>query len=251
MPVAGKLGKKAARHDPRTLRLAKYLTPALAPPPRQVDWSRGFNINYGVMLNDSLGDCTIAACGHAIQTWSLCNGRMVTLPDSAIIAGYEGACGYVDGDSSTDNGGVELDVLNYFRSTGIGGHTILAYADPSPGTILHIKQAIYLFGGVYIGFNIPQSFIDQFNQGQPITPLVNDGGIQGGHATWMFGYTPAGLLGDTWGSRFLMSWDFWNDPRYIDESHALLSADWLNAGLVDPSGVLLSDLRHDLSLVVS
>jgi hypothetical protein len=66
----------------------------------------------------------------------------------------------------------------------------------------------------------------------------------------MYGYNSQYLIGDTWGSRFLMSWDFWTDPRYVDESHALLSPDWLNSHSVDPSGVLLSDLEKDLSLVV-
>ena len=229
--------------------LANYLTPALQPPPERIDWGRGFNISFGIMLNDSLGDCTIAACGHAIQTWSLDNGRMITLPDSAILTGYEQACGYVDGDPSTDNGGNELDVLNFFRQTGIGGHKIMAYADPNPATILHVKQAIALFGGVYIGFNVPQSFMDQFNEGLPITPLAHDGGIVGAHAVWMFGYNSQYLIGDTWGARFLMSWDFWTDRRYVDECHCLLSPDWINVRGLDPSGVLLTDLEKDLSLV--
>jgi hypothetical protein len=231
--------------------LAKYLTPALQPPPERVDYSRGFNINFGVMLNDSLGDCTIAACGHAIQTWSLCNGRMITLPDSAILTGYEDACGYNPSDPNTDQGGVELDVLNFFRQTGIGGHKIMAYADPHPATTLHVKQAIFLFGGVYIGFSVPQSFMDQFATGQPITPLQNDGGIVGAHAIWICGYNSQYLIGDTWGSRFLMSWDFWNDKRYLDECHALLSPDWINSRGLDPSGILLSDLEKDLSMVVA
>jgi hypothetical protein len=245
-----KFGKKPARHDPRTLMLAKYLTPALTPPPDNVDYSKGFNINFGMMLNDNLGDCTIAACGHAIQTWTLDNGRMITVPDSSILTGYEQACGYDPSNPSTDQGGDELTVLNYFRQTGIGGHKIMAYADPNPGTILHVKQAITLFGGIYIGFSVPQSFMDQFDAGQPITPLADDGGIIGGHAIWICGYNGEYLIGDTWGSRVLISWSFWTDPRYVDESHALLSLDWLNNHQVDPQGVLLGELEQDLSLVV-
>lgn len=248
MPL--KFGKKPARYDPRTLKLAKYLTPALQPPPVYVDYSKGFHIDWKIMLNGDLGDCTIAACGHAIQTWTLNNGRMVTVPDSAILTGYEDACGYVNGDPSTDNGGDELTVLNYFRQTGIAGRKILAYADPDPGTILHIKQAVWLFGGVYIGFSVPQSFMDQFNAGQPITPLANDGGIVGGHAVFVQGYNSFGLIFDTWGARTVMSWSFWSDPRYVDESHALLSMDWINSHGMDPQGVLLAQLEQDLSLVV-
>ena len=70
-----KLGKKATRRDPHTLRLGKYLTPALPAPPASIDWSRSVT-EWGMMLNDTLGCCTIAACGHAVQTmtgWALEN----------------------------------------------------------------------------------------------------------------------------------------------------------------------------------
>ncbi len=65
-----KLGKLAARRDPRTLRLARYLAPALPPPPAQVDYTCGVK-DWGMMLNDRLGCCTIAAVGHAVQAWRL------------------------------------------------------------------------------------------------------------------------------------------------------------------------------------
>src|ERR1700739_957003 len=249
MPPHGLLGKKPAKLDPRTLKLRKYLPITLPTLPSYVNWTKGFQINWDVFLNDQLGCCTISACGHAIQTWSLNQGRMITVPESAILAGYEQACGYDPADPSTDQGGVEIDVLNFFRKTGIGGHTILAYADPDPGNIAHIKQAIYFFGGVYIGFSVPQSALDQFDAGQPWTPVQNDGGIVGGHAVFVQGYYDDGLVLDTWGKSQMMSWAFWSDPRYVDESHALLSADWFNARGFDPSGLDLATLQADLTAV--
>src|SRR5580658_8869232 len=57
-----KLGKKAPKIDSRTLRLAKYLT-AVPPPPASCDWTKGVT-EWGMMLNDALGDCTCAAIGH-------------------------------------------------------------------------------------------------------------------------------------------------------------------------------------------
>ena len=87
MPTLRKLRKKPPRFDPRTLKIERYFTTALPAPPPRVDWSRGFNINYGMMLNDTLGDCTEAKKGHAVQVWTLCNGRMVTVPDSVVLGG--------------------------------------------------------------------------------------------------------------------------------------------------------------------
>jgi hypothetical protein len=36
-----KLGRKAIKTDSRTLAFAKYLTPALPPPPPAADWTKG------------------------------------------------------------------------------------------------------------------------------------------------------------------------------------------------------------------
>ena len=72
-----KLGKKPRRYDRRTLRLGRFLTPALAPPPPAVTNSGGV-ASWGMMLNGpntygqgippaGLGDCTIAGVAHAIS----------------------------------------------------------------------------------------------------------------------------------------------------------------------------------------
>ena len=54
-----KLGRKAIKTDSRTLALGRYLTPAVPPPPAAADWTKGI-ARWGMMLNDTLGDCTIA-----------------------------------------------------------------------------------------------------------------------------------------------------------------------------------------------
>jgi len=206
------------------------------------------------MLNTELGDCTIAAVGHAIQVWKLnLAGNVsfphITPPDSAILNAYEQWCGYVNGDESTDQGGVELDVLNDWRQQGIAGDKIMAYADPDPSNALHVKQAVWLFGGIYIGFNVPQSAMNQNAVGQPWTVVADDGGIVGGHAVWCPDYSPSGIWCITWGMRQFMTWDFW--AKYCDESHALLSPDWINSKNVNPDNVDLATLETDLQGVVS
>jgi hypothetical protein len=207
-----------------------------------------------MMLNSDLGDCTIAAAGHAIQIWKLNLGRNINLaritpPDSVILSAYESFCGYNPADPSTDQGGVELDVLNLWRQQGMGGDKIIAFADPSPANILHVKQAIYLFGCCYIGFDVPQSAMDQNAAGQPWTVIANDGGIVGGHAVVIPDYNPDGLWCITWSQRQFMTWDFF--LKYVTESHALLNMDWINSKNVDPSNIALATLEADLSGVVS
>ena len=125
-----KLGRKAVKRDSRTLMLARYLTATLPPPPPTVDWSAKLTA-FGMMLNDSLGDCTCAGRGHAIQVFSANAGGEVTLTDAQILASYEKFCGYVNGDPSTDNGGIELDVLTDWMQQGpaLDGHGLVAFAD--------------------------------------------------------------------------------------------------------------------------
>lgn len=251
-----KLGKRAPRIDPRTLQLGKYMK-ALPAPAASVDLTGGI-INWGMMLNDTLGDCTIAACGHAVQSLTkLAKGTELTYTDALILAYYEAWDGYVNGDPSTDNGGVELDVLHYWYKYGFGPRVnhqgadkLLCYADPNPANITEIKQAISLFGGVYIGLGLPITA-----QNQTIWSVVGDGktgnsapGSWGGHAVWCPKYDENYVTCVTWGGLTQMTWGFWQ--AYVDEAHALLAADFMEANNVAASGFDLSALQADLKLLV-
>src|ERR1017187_6786701 len=124
-----KLGRKAIKTDTRTLQLGDYIAPTLPPPPPAVDWTKG-KTDWGMMLNDTLGDCTIAGCGHAVQVWSLANvGLELTVADKDILKAYEVWDGYNPHDPSSDNGGIELDVLNRWQKSSLAGHALLAFAD--------------------------------------------------------------------------------------------------------------------------
>lgn len=246
-----RFGKKAPRIDPRTLRLERYLAPIIPPPPPRVDWSRGFNIDYGMMLNDTLGDCTEAKKGHAVQIWTLCNGRMVTVPDSVVLAAYESGGGYVPGDPSTDNGEDMLTNLTNWRKNGFGGHGLSAFAAIDYSSFALVSQSIYLFGLVDIGFSVPQSAVDQNAKGEIWDVVPDDGGSVGGHDVVipMFDSATETLTCITWGMRQKMTWAFFQ--KYVDEAYALLSPNWISSKNLDPSGILWGDLQKDLSVVVA
>jgi hypothetical protein len=243
MPTLRKLGKKPPRVDRRTLKLGKYLTAALPPAPTRCDWSRGFNINYGMMLNDSLGCCVEAAKGHAEQIWTLCNGRLVTAP--------EANGGYVPGNPSTDNGEVELDSLNAWQKNASGLSPISAFAAIDYTTQFQVQQAIHLFGLAFIGFQVPQSAMDQNAAGQIWDVVANDGGIVGGHAVAvpMYDVQQNILTCITWYERQIMTWAFFN--RYIDEAYAILSPAWLARNNVSPAGFDMAALQSDLAQVTA
>ena len=235
-----KLGKKARRFDRRTLRLARYLTPSLPPPPPKVTNSQGV-ADWGMMLNDRFGDCTIAGVAHAIQVWTLSAGNEITAPDATVLQYYEKWDGYDPNTPDSDHGGVELDVLNQWRKDGFCGHKLQAYADTDPQDTLHVRQAIALFGGLYIGLLLPVSAqsqdvwdVDTSSKGQP--------GSWGGHCVFVPDYDADGLTCITWGQLKKMTWGFWG--TYCDEAHALLSPEWQ-----PPKGFDMAALETDLEQV--
>jgi hypothetical protein len=241
-----KLGRKAIKTDSRTLAFGDYLTPALPPPPPAADWTKGI-AQWGMMLNDKLGDCTIAGVGHAVQVWTANASTEVTVPDSTVETYYEQWDGYVPGNPSTDNGGVELDVLNDWRKGDFAGHKLLAFADPKVANLVEIRQSIALFGGVYIGISLPLTA-----QTQDVWDVVPKGGAKarkgswGGHCVYVPKYDDKGFTCITWGQPKTMTVAFWK--KYCDEAHTLLSQDWLT-DKGSPDGFNQAQLQTDLGAI--
>lgn len=242
-----KLGKTAARHDKRTLHLANYLTNALQPPPR-IRWSEKLT-GLGVMLNAELGCCTIAAKAHLVQTWTANNGAQVIVPDSEILYAYESACGYDPNDPSTDQGGNMLDVLNYFRKTGVGGHKLFGYVALEPRNKTHVELGVDLLGGVDLGVRLPISAQGQEVWSVPAHGAVGDGepGSWGGHDVPIVDYGPVGPTCISWGKLITMTWQFFF--TYVDEAYGLLSMDWATGVKAAPSGFDFPQLQADLAVI--
>jgi hypothetical protein len=245
---AMKLGKNPAVHDRRTLQLANYLRPSvLPPPPPQASWATKV-ASWPMMLNNTIGDCTIAAAGHCIEEWTTDAGAAVVLPDSAIVAAYSAVSGYDPNTGQHDVGANELKVLNYWRQTGIGGHQIRAYAALEPGNLDHVRDAVFIFGNCYIGLALPLSAQTQSIWSVPPGGAVGPGapGSWGGHAVPVVAYESQGLTVVTWGALKRMTWGFW--AAYCDEAYALLSDDFLTADRT-PAGIDLAALEQDLAAV--
>lgn len=244
-----KLGKQDPKVDPRTLMMADYITAALPPAPASYSFASRIN-PWGMMHNDTLGDCTCAAAGHMIMAWTTANtGHTVKVSDASIIHAYTAVSGYDPKTGANDNGAVELDVLNYWRKTGFAGHKVGAFAATTLKNNDHVKTAVYLFGGCYIGLALPVSA-----QNQDIWDAAPNGdmggnfakGSWGGHAVCVVGYDDKGLTVVTWGALKQMTWAFWNE--YCDESYAIISADFLTANKT-PTGFDLVALQADLKAI--
>jgi hypothetical protein len=246
-----KMGKSVARHDPRTLLLASYVTRSLPTPPASFDLTDKVHA-WGMMDNDQIGDCTCAAAGHLIMEWTANAGKkMITPSDKQIVAAYSAITGYNPVSGANDNGANELDVLNYWRQTGIAGHKLEAYMALEPSNHSHIMDSVYIFEGCYIGVQLPISAQAQTQNHQPwsVPPggPTGDGkpGSWGGHAVPVVAYDPRGVTVVTWGALQMMTWAFWE--AYCDEAYAILSMDYLNGKKKAPQGFSMQELQADLA----
>jgi hypothetical protein len=120
-------------------------------------------------------------------------------------------------------------VLQYWRDSGIfPGNTLAGWCTVQPGNHEQVKQALMLFGAVYIGVDLPISCQSQSVWDVPAGGPVGPGapGSWGGHAVPIVAYDATTLTFITWGQLMKMTWDFWD--AYVDEAHGLLGADWID-----------------------
>lgn len=228
-PENVKLGKLAKKFDPNVRSIAP-ISHTWPPPPDSVDWSAKDRPDFGMMLNDRLGNCTCAGGGHAIQVWtSQTRPEEVTVADADVLAMYEGACGYKPDNPETDQGGIETEVLRYWQKNPLAGHKLDAVGGVAPGSRTDVKAAVWLFGGCYIGVQLPTSAQSQAVWDVPAQGPRGSGapGSWGGHCVFVVGYNDIGLSFVSWGKVMKMTWAFWD--TYVDEAYALLSPDWFAA----------------------
>ena len=246
-----KLGKMPPKLDRRTLQLAKYIK-ALAPPPESASYIQKIGLQgWPMMLNDMIGDCTVATSGHMMQQWTAYASQMFVPSDKDILRAYMDVSGYIPGNPWSDQGAYILDVLNYWRRRGIANHQIDAYAQVTIGDVQELKQAVQIFGNCYIGVWLPVTAQDQWQRWYMTPHWRHDPeaapGTWGGHAVPVVAYNPEYLWVVTWGKLMQMSWNFYRN--YCDEAYAVLSHDWISASGRSPSGFDFQQLADDLSAI--
>lgn len=242
------LGKLPVRTDVRTLSLARYVDSTRLPsPPDSFDETSGID-SWPMYANDRIGDCTTAAAAHMIEAWTAAGrGQPLELPETAVLDAFDHV--KLTDPISGEEGAIELDVLRYWRSTGIGTHRIGAYARVAVHDQRLVETAAWLFGGLYVGFQMPLTANSQAvwdwtgSLSGPARP-----GSWGGHAVDVVRYDANGLTVVTWGRLQELTWSFWD--RYCDEAYCILSDDFLTKGNA-PNGFDLSALEADLARVTA
>ena len=215
-----RFGKHPPKVDYRTLQFKKYLKAGIAAPPATFNvlttvYSKLKVSNPATLFpmdgNDTVGDCTIAALAHATTVYQGLVGTKTVMSKAAVLKIYYHLTG------GPDTGLNELDVLNYWQSNVVGNEEILAFVKIDPKNHTHVQQAIQMFGGVYLGFQVQQNAVQEFDNHQPWTPgpLTNDG-----HAVYAAAYDGNGVTVLTWGNTQQGTWAWWDEC--VDEAYAIL-----------------------------
>jgi acid phosphatase type 7 len=218
-----RLGRKPPVTDRRTLRLATYLKPELPSPPPTLDVTEAVS-NWGMLANDRYGDCTCAAAAHMEMVWSRIAGQPQDFTEQQVLDLYNRCNG------GADDGCTELYVLGEWRRGGLGGTTIYAFTQVPTADLMLVRQAAYIFSGLYIGVALPVTAQAQIQAQAPWDVVAAGPSAEpwswGGHAVSIVAYDDAGLTCVTWGRLQRMTWAFWQ--RYVEEAWAIIPTDFQN-----------------------
>lgn len=244
-----KLGKKPARKDAVKFKLSQYLNLSALPTPPTKAGHQGLIVDWeGMLGNDKYGDCVFAGAGHETILWNKEAGKNVLITEQNALSDYSAVTGFNPNNPSSDQGTDMTEATSYRRKTGIvdssnNRHKVIAYLAISPGNITQMKQAIYLFSNVGIGFEFPNYAMDEFNAGQS-WHLKSGGHIDGGHYVPAIGYNGTYIYTITWGKVQKMTWGFFK--KYCDEAVVYISDEFLTGGK-SLEGFDLTQLQADLS----
>lgn len=239
-----KLGKKPATTDRRDLKFADYVDTTVLPTtfPHPNFGNGTLFVDWEMLGNSTAGDCVIASRAHLTMLDTKIGAPATArFTEESALSEYSKLSGYdpsqtdpITGDNPTDVGLDMRAVCAYQKRYGLldadgNRHKIGAYLALTPGDTLQAIQATWLFGGFAFGFEVPESAIQQFGNGQ-IWDDVGDNNIVGGHEVASVGtmnYTEK-LTVVTWAKRQEMTFAFLS--RYNDESFCWVAPEILNAG---------------------
>jgi hypothetical protein len=254
------LGKKPARHGAVKFQANHFINfPSIQVPKYFGHVSNA--ITWGVLGNDQAGNCVWAGAAHEHIDYA--NGVKHPKPiftAENILAQYSKFTGYdptktdANGNNPTDQGTDMVEAAKYRQKTGLldasgKRHFIKAYAALPVGNVDTLIRANYMFGAIGIGVQLPQSAMDQFDEGKVWDVPSQKTDILGGHYVSAVGMNSKGyIMVVTWGDLQAVTPAF--IERYMDEGLVYFSEEYLMDNVkVSPENFDAIALNKALSLL--
>ena len=235
------LGRRITPHAerPPTLRFGAYWNAPSWTPPDTLDFTPKATAAISQMYgNNQYGDCVVAESYHSFGMWTAMESGTpaVGTTDEAVNT-YFSACG------GGDNGCDITAFLDYVKTTGItiGGqkHIIDSYVAVDWTNWLEVQAAMYIFGPLSLGVNLPGSW-----ENSQIWDVTNSGMV-GGHGIPTCGWNAQGPPIATWGGTRQMTKAAFTGRTYVDECLARLTKDWYLNNNLSPMGIDVSTMVSD------
>jgi hypothetical protein len=207
------------------------------------------SVDYLMLGNDQCGDCVVAGECHETMIWTRAvTGRAAPFTAQIALEEYKAASGWNGLPDDPSDSGLDMAAqakrrrdIGILDAQGIR-HKINAYARIN--TIDDLIKAMYVFGAVGIGVQIPQSAVTLFDQQQPWTVVTSDGGdrILGGHYMTACGLNSHGFICVvTWGRLQAIA------PAWIDEYCDVIIG-YISPDYIDPRKNLTPELIDSAKL---
>lgn len=251
-PRAPKTGLNLDTLHRPALKLVDYIHPELANPPAAISRPHpGFD--WGMLANDTIGDCVIAMMLHSIEDFHLDAGTPPpAFTNQDAISVYSAITGYNPSDPSSDKGTDENAAMSYWESPGLKTsdgitHTIAATVAVNPSNLNECRIAIDEFVDLQVGIALPVTAQGQKEWtvvGNPSTDPDSEPGSWGGHGIPYREYDAETFMCVTWGVEMLLSVPFHRD--YAQEAHVIVTQEMLNKQGIGPSGVNWDELIADV-----
>ena len=253
-----KLGKLPAAPRETDLKFAKYRTALLPEPPATFGFDHAVGTaDWGYLGNDEYGDCVWAGAAHEHMLLTATQTTMRPSPSTArftaadALSDYAACTGFDPATGAGDNGTDVHQAMSYRKNRGIldadgKRHKIGAYLSLTPGDMTELAEALWLFECVGIGFNFPQSAMDQFNNGERWSIVPGGSPIEGGHYVPVVSkQTTFSVKVVTWGRLQTMTQPFYK--KYCDEAWCYVAPDALNDRGLTARGFDIATLNADLA----
>lgn len=240
-----KTGKLDARPGAVMLKMTDFVDLSqLAPPPKSFGHEKLIR-HWGMMGNDTVGDCVFAGAAHEIMLWNAEAGKTVRISDATAIQNYSEFTGYNPNDPNTDQGTDVATWLGQRRKVGFADddgnrHTIGAYLALDPHNVDELRYADYYFDGVGIGVQFPSQWMDIFQQGGRTWPELKRPNYEGGHYITSVAWRAGRPVIVTWNAKVELTQGGY--AQNCDEAYAYLSPEKLRNG-VDINGFNLPKLQ--------
>lgn len=197
-----KMGRKRPSTPFTGLHLKKYLrTDVVTLPPLPFGYGADATAALAQMyLNDTLGDCVIAAGLHAEGVITGNAGDEIVYNDEIAQTAY-GWCGYVPGNAATDQGCEITTVLDNWVSTGWPGpgSPAAGYLAVDPTNKTEVQTAIYLFENLIFGMELPDAWTNPMPSASGFTwDVAGAPDPNQGHCVAGFDATAQGISFATW-----------------------------------------------------